>query len=187
MLKRVEAHQLPYASSAVAPSLIRRHFHVWLLPLIWLPGGWGATVYYGDEYFAFAMSHVPTGWPLFPFVEILQRHLPGERSFQLFVAVGFIHWVLIGWLLDRLRAWRRVYLLIPVVFLAIVTSRIAVPPHIPHLPYSPGQEWERDAMCVAACWAVFVVGIAVLVGSAAAALVRRIRRQRWGASARSAR
>jgi hypothetical protein len=175
------SNPLPYAAPSLKPPIWRRHFHVWLLPLVWLPGAWGATIYYGDEYFAFGMAHAPTGIALFPFIEQIQRYLPGERGFILFVAVGILHWLVVGWLLDRLRAWRWVYLLMPVVFAIIVNSRVAMPGHVPPLPYYPGQERELDALCVASCWAVYAVAMQVLIGAGVAALVRRVMRMRRGA------
>jgi hypothetical protein len=175
---------LPYARGE-AP---RRCFHAWLLPLAWLPGGWGSRVYHGDEYFGFLMANLPGGLLVMPLFKVLSRWIPGgERWFPAVIGAGLLLCAAAGWLLDRLGAWRWVYLLLPVAFLGIVLSRVAVPGHVPPLADYPGQQWEPDAVCVAYCWAVYLVAAATLLGAAAARVGRAlVRRTRRAAPARSA-
>ena len=178
---------LAYAPPSRNRTLWRRHFHVWFVPVMWLPGAWGSTIYHGDEYFAFGMANAPSFLVLFPFMKLVQHHLSGERSFVVVVGAGFLMWLAVGWLLDLLRAWRWPWLLAPVVFVLIVRSRVAVPGHVPPLADYPGQEWERDAVCVAACWTVYAVAVALLVGALTGAMARIVRRWLAGVAGRSAR
>lgn len=154
-------------------SLLTRHFHVWLLPLVLLPGAWESRAHYGDEYIAFAMSQLPSGIILWPLVKLFgQPDLPAHQLFLIVIAAGLVLWACAGWLLDRLRAWKSVYLIMPFAFVAIVTSRLAVPGHVPPIDDYPGQEWEWDAVFVAYCWAVYAVALATLVGAGAVAAGR---------------
>ena len=113
----MDAPVLPYASGRARQRW--RHFHVWLLPIVWLPGAWGSLVHYGDEFFAFGMANLPSVVVVYPLMKVLE-HLGstssiGQRTFPVVVAIGFVLWAAIGWILDRLRAWRWVYGVIPIV------------------------------------------------------------------------
>ena len=171
------AEVLSYASNPPrhAPLLLR-HFHVWVLPLIWLPGSWGSRIYYGDEFVAFAIANLPTALVCAGIAKLVRLpEINGEGSFWMVVAAGFVIWCFVGWLLDRVRAWRWIYLLMPLAFFAIVKSRIAAmgsvqPTAGPAHP--PGQEWEWPSVFVAYCWAVYLVAVAILIGSTIAALIR---------------
>lgn len=164
---------LPYESPLLRrQSLLRRHFHTWLLPLVWILGSLGSCVYYGDEYFGFAMANLPVSVVLVYLVNLL-RVPEGEWIFPAIVAVGLILWAAVGWLLDRMRAWRWMYLLIPIAFVLIAISGIGIPGNIPPIPYRPGREWEWDAVFVAYCWAVYSVVIVAMVYAAVGMIVRR--------------
>lgn len=172
-METVDPAILPYASPGARPR--RRHFHVWLLPLMWLPGGWGACVHYGDEYFGFAMAHAPSALLVVPLIKVLGRWIPeGERWFPVVVVAGVFLWAGVGWLLDRLRAWRAVWLLAPIVFVLVVKSRIAVPGHVPPIADYPGQEWQWDAVFVAYCWSIYALAAVTLAGAIVANVVRRV-------------
>jgi hypothetical protein len=81
-----------------------------------------------------------------------------------------------------------VYGVIPIAFLVIVKSRVAVPGHIPPMADYPGQEWEWDAVFVALCWAVYAVALATLAGATVALSLRWcVRRVRPAVPARSVR
>ena len=187
MLSVVEPNPLSYAPPSRNAPLWRRHFHVFLVPLAWLPGAWGSTVYHGDEFFGFAMANVASIVVLFPFFGLIERNLPIGRAMIVVVAAGFVACLAAGWLLDRLRAWRWPWLFSPVVFVLIVRSRIAMPGHVPPLAYYPGQEWERDALCVAACWTVNAIAVVLIIGAAAARAARIVKRWLMGVGGRSAR
>ena len=176
---------IPYAST---PPPRRRHFHAWVLPLLWLPGAWSSRVNHGDEYFGFLMANLPTGLLIGPVIKALGRWVPaGAHWMPAIIAAGFFLWATIGWLLDRLRAWRLVYLAVPVAFLVFVWTRIAVTPHIPPIADYPGQEWEWDSATVAYCWAVYAVAAVTFIGALFGRLVRwSVKRPRRAAPAHSA-
>ena len=159
---------LSYASSPprIHPAFLLRHFHVWLLPILWLPGGCGSRIYHGDEYAGFAMANLPAVGVWLALMKVVTIQVDPDWAFILILATTFMVCAVIGWLLDRLRAWTWIYLLVPLAFVAIVRSRYAVPGFIPPLPYHPGQEWEWDAMCVAYCWGVYAIAAITLVGAA---------------------
>src|SRR5688500_17224532 len=78
-----------------------RWFHVWVLPLLWLPGGIGSCYYYGDEYSAFGGAHLPVVLFLDRFSNLFRTIHVGMIAT---VAVGAILLALIGVALDTLRA-----------------------------------------------------------------------------------
>ena len=166
---------LPYASTGTKRRL--RRFHVWLLPLVWLPGALGSIVFYGDEFFAFEAASIPSAVLVYPLIKLCDYFqwtpFVGQRFFPFVIAVGFVLWAAVGWVLDRLRAWRWVYVVIPFAFVVIVKARVAVPGHVPPMVDYPGQEWEWDAVSVAYCWAVYAVALATLI---AAIIVRSVGR-----------
>jgi len=148
----------------------QRHFHVWLLPLVWLPGAWGARVHHGDEFIGFAMAHFPCLVILWPLQKVVgpvdQLGLEIGQIFLIVIAAGFVLWTLVGWLLDRLRAWKSVYVIMPLVLLLFVARHWSIPGHVPPMDYYAGQEWEWDSVYVAYCWAVYAVAVVTLVGAA---------------------
>jgi hypothetical protein len=135
-------------------------------------GGWGSRVHHGDEFFGFGMVHFPSAIVFVPLSKLLDLPtLNSEWGFRIFVAVGFVLWAGFGWLLDRVRAWRWMYVLMPVVFVVIVLSRRAVPPSIPPIADYPGQEWEWPSVFVAYCWAVYAVALVFLLLAAVAIFI----------------
>jgi hypothetical protein len=152
-----------------------RRFHAWVLPLVWLPGALGSLTFYGDEFFAFEAASIPSAVLVYPLIKVCEyfgwTSFIGQRFFPVVVAAGLVLWMTVGWMLDRLRTWRWVYIAIPFAFLLVVKARVAVPGHIPPIVDYPGQEWEWDAVFVAYCWAVYAVALATLL---AAAIIRSI-------------
>jgi hypothetical protein len=170
-----QAAVLPYAANP--PRLRRpfflRHFHVWLLPFIWLPAGWGSRIHYGDEYGGFVMANlaaIPVWLALTKVIQMPQ--LDPYWGFVIIIATSFALCAGAGWLLDRLRAWKWIYLLVPVAFVMIVKSHYAIPGSIPSIAYYPGQEWQWDAVFVAYSWSVWLVALVTLVGAALVWIIR---------------
>jgi hypothetical protein len=120
------------------------------------------------------MAHLPSAIIIMPLMKLTnyQPNLSTESGFVIVVAIGFALWTFVGWLLDRLRGWRWMYLLMPIAFYFIARSRIAVPGHVPPIADYPGQNWEKDALYVAYCWAVYLVALIFLLAATLAALAR---------------
>jgi len=107
---------LTYATAPLRP----RHFHIYLLPLIWLPAGIGSRFYAHD--FGYLLVFLPAV-PLFTFppnhLGMITR-LNVALAFTLLVVIG------VGHLLDRARAPRWIHFIFPPILLLAIVSRIFV-------------------------------------------------------------
>jgi hypothetical protein len=154
---------LDYAS-LVTSRHRRWWFHVWLLPLLWLPGAIGSTKYVGDEFGSLFFANLPA----VVFVWLLRDN--GQPMFE---AMG--NWfapafalpvvILLGFAMDRLRISWRVYLLAPLILAWAATSGVFVSGNVPPLPVSrmPARRWDPDSLCVAYCWTFYLLGVMSLV------------------------
>jgi len=134
-------------------------FHTWLLPLLFLPGGAGSLHWYGDDYGAVMGTLLP--------LLLMRRSLP---SFFARLPSGSVQYLImtlfllagIGLILDLLHTPRRIYLLLPPIFVTLVLCKVCVPGNIPPLKDMSYREWDPDSLCVAWSWSVYALAACVL-------------------------
>src|SRR5215207_8911306 len=88
---------------------LRRHFHVFLLPLLLIPASIGSRIYYGDDYGSFVVAH----FPALPLMALINSKLPLYYLFLTAMIVTVLLMILFGHLLDRIRLPRWTILLSP--------------------------------------------------------------------------
>lgn len=151
----------------------RRVWHVWLLPLLWLPGAAASTVYYGDEYGGWALSNLPALGLLLPLG--VERLLPnGAWGFAAIACVGLLIVSVTGFLMDRLRVRRLMpyalcSFLAALGFIGVVAES--------GRPWARGH-WSEFALplfCAIGCWAAYLSGALSILIAFIALLWRR-----WG-------
>jgi hypothetical protein len=158
------------------PSTRRRRrwmwFHIIALPLVWLPGSLGSLKWYGDEYGATVGANLPALLILMPLSKL--GFQPESLLWFVGAAASFV--VGMGFLMDRVRAPRWAYALVPPVFAWAVLSGHFVPGHVPPLPpaMTAARRWDMDTLCVAYCSAVYLVALAAIVLTALLRAARRL-------------
>jgi hypothetical protein len=150
-------------------------FHVWMLPLIILPGAAGSMRWTGDEHGALVGANLPAILLIWVLPERWLKLFLGAH-FLLLVSLTLIVLASIGLVMDRLRVWRWIYILIPPLFLAMVVSKSFVPGNVPPVPYTRGREWQPDSLCVAWSWCVYALAACVLAPVLLVRIAKSLRR-----------
>jgi hypothetical protein len=154
---------LEYASSTT-PRRRRWWFHIWLLPLLWLPGAIASTKYVGDEFGSLFFANLPAVLVVIAFRDHAERIFDAMGNwFAPVFALPFV--ILLGFCLDRLRASWRIYLFAPLIFAWAAVSGVFVSGNIPPLPASamPARRWDPDSLCVAYCWTFYLLALAAML------------------------
>jgi hypothetical protein len=159
---------------AQQPPRIRRPFYVFLLPLLWLPAGIGSRIHHGDEFVPFIVAHLPA----VPVVYFLQHH-DIDALFLIAMSFNFVLMIGCGYLMDRLRVWRRACLLLPPLLIGLLLSRRFVIDTIPprQTPWPPHAEWEPVFLFPAWAWAVYVFALLSLTITVFTRIVARVTRR----------
>jgi hypothetical protein len=150
------SHPLTYAAARPKRN---RFFHIFFLPLIWLPAGIGSRIYYGDEFGSFLAVIIPA----LPLVFALQSHI----EIVLTLAIPFTLFLLaaVGHLMDRVPVPRWIWFaFIPLLLLAI-GSRFFILQTIPPRPAPPppGFEWRPEALFPAWTLSLYFFAVATIV------------------------
>src|SRR4051812_22505041 len=140
-----EAVQLNYAAGAKSRW---RFFHIFILPLIWLPAGIGSRYYYGDEYGGFLITNLPA-LPLM----LLLKHTPFATFSLIAIAFNSLLMVGFGFLMDRLGVRLRSYLIFLLLAAFFILTGICIPPNVPALKtLPPSAQFYPQSLCPA--WAI---------------------------------
>jgi hypothetical protein len=163
---------LNYAS----PIERHRYFHVFMLPLIWLPACIGSRIY-GDnmtEPLAFA--------PAIPVYMVLQSYLDTTTLLHVASAFTLLLVIAAGYLMDRIPVQRWIYFFFPPVLLLAGASRIFIPNFRPGLqslpPPPPPAAWRASVFFLSWAITLYVFAFAAMFLGALTALIRTILRGR---------
>jgi hypothetical protein len=160
---------LTYAPPALPP---RRHFHIFLLPLLFIPASIGSRIYYGDEYGSFVVANLPA----LPIMALIQNRLPLHYLFLAAMIFNLLVMIFFGHILDRIRLPRWTIFLFPLLLLLAILSKYFIPGNIPPLRNPPPNlEWYPTSIFPAWAWTLYLSTLAAIVVTP---IIRALRRSR---------
>ena len=163
-----EAVQLGYSTDAKSRL---RFFHIFILPLLWLPAGIGSRIYYGDEYVSCVIANVPA----LPLMLLVQNRFALRSVFLIAMVFNFILMVALGHLMDRVRVPRWSYLIFLVLAaLLILSGTFAIGSVQRPTTLPPAARFYPQALCPAWAIALYIFTIvAIIVGFSYRTKLRR--------------
>ena len=156
--------------------------HVVAMPAVWLPAAYLSTVYYGDEYGAFAVANLPalgvlTASGLMGYVNSMGS-MPA--AMVTLVAVGAAVMAALGGAMGALGVRRRAYpALVPLWALGVVVLHVLVNGGVrrPPSPWPRSPTYYQEIATVAYAWACYALALGSIAVAGGAILLRRVRRR----------